>query len=205
VLLDPVEPFQEGSRAKLVDLGSGTLMTRIGGALWLVGLVSGSEGLRDAGIGCAASEKTQSTIRHGVYKLVSRRRPLTEEGEPDPWDFDVPGGDWEHHSFFGGHGANIMTCASFINHRFHLGYVEPAIMALAVGDNIGRVVDRRHWASDAFVGAAVGFAIGKAFADRQLERRRDRDDAKADENRPSGGLDVETKDGVVYLGWKQWF
>jgi hypothetical protein len=98
-----------------------------------------------------------------------------------------------------------MTCASFINHRFHLGYVEPAIMALAVGVNIGRVVDRRHWASDAFVGAAVGFAIGKAFADRQLERRRDRDDAKADENRPSGGLDVETKDGVVYLGWKQWF
>jgi hypothetical protein len=168
--------------------------------------VSGSEGLRDAGIGCAAAEKTQSALRHGVYKLVSRRRPLTEEGEPDPWDFDVPGGDWEHHSFFGGHGANIMTCASFINYRFDLGWAEPAIMALAVGVNIGRVVDRRHWASDAFVGAAVGVAIGKAFADRQLERRRDRTGVESEGGAGrSGGIDVGTRDGVVYLGWRQWF
>jgi hypothetical protein len=205
-LLEPVEPFREGNRAQLVDLGSGSLMTRVGGALWLVGLVSGSEGLRDAGIGCAAAEKTQSALRHGVYKLVSRRRPLTEEGEPDPWDFDVPGGDWEHHSFFGGHGANIMTCASFINYRFDLGWAEPAIMALAVGVNIGRVVDRRHWASDAFVGAAVGVAIGKAFADRQLERRRDRTGVESEGGAGrSGGIDVGTRDGVVYLGWRQWF
>jgi hypothetical protein len=32
------------------------------------------------------------------------------------------------------------------------------------------MADGRHWFSDTMTGALVGFAIGKAIADRQLER-----------------------------------
>jgi len=32
------------------------------------------------------------------------------------------------------------------------------------------MADGRHWASDTMTGALVGYAIGKAIADRQLSR-----------------------------------
>jgi len=201
-VIEPVHPFTEGHDARLEELGSGSLMVQVAGVMYLAGLVFDSQDLRDAGIGCAAAEKTQSAIRHGVYKVVSRRRPESADG--DPFMVSVPGGDWKDHSFFGGHGANIMTCAAFWTRRFDLGYAEPVIMGLAIGVGAGRVVDRKHWLSDALVGGVVGYVIGKTFADRQRGRvdgRRGEDVGSA--GPPLGGLFV-AKDGErVLLGMRR--
>lgn len=204
--LDPIDPFTEGHDWKLVDLGSGSLMVQTSGVLYLAGLLFDSQDLRDAGIGCAVAEKMQSAVRHGVYNLVSRERPLTADG--DQYRISVPGGDWEQHSFFGGHGANIMTCATFWTRRFDLSYAEPVIMGIALGVNIGRVVDRRHWLSDAVVGAVFGYAMGKGMADRQLGRARDRaarsdgGDAGAS---PLSGLYMDRMGDAFVLGWRASF
>lgn len=194
--------FTEDADVQFVDLGSGTLLVNASGVLYLAGLILDSQDLRDAGMGCAVAEKLQSAIRHGVYDAISRERPLTAGGDQYRWG--IPGGDWEQHSFFGGHGANIMTCASFWTRRFDLSYAEPVIMAIALGVNFGRVVDRRHWLSDAIVGGAFGYAMGKAMADRQLGRRRERSaDRPGDDpgDRLLSGLYLDRVDGAYVLGW----
>jgi hypothetical protein len=186
----------------LEELGSGSRITQASAAIYLVGLVAGSKDLRDAGIGCVVSEKLQSSLRHGVYRLVARRRPLTAEG--DPYILSVPGGGWDDHSFFGGHGANIMTCAAFFAERFELGVAEPVLLGAALGVGLARVADRRHWLSDAVVGTAFGYAIGKAFADRQRARERER----AGTAEPDGGLGgayIDHQDGRLVVGWRRRF
>ena len=50
-------PFREDSNWKLEELGSGSRITHASAAIYLVGLVAGSEDLRDAGMGCMMSEK----------------------------------------------------------------------------------------------------------------------------------------------------
>ena len=45
----------------------------------------------------------------------------------------------------------------------------PYIFSLAIG--VGRLADGHHWASDLLVGGVVGFAVGKAIAERQLRRQ----------------------------------
>lgn len=195
-------PFREENDWRLEELGSGSRITQASAALYLAGLVAGSEDLRDAGIGCIVSEKLQSSLRHGVYRIVSRRRPLTAEG--DPYILSVPGGGWEDHSFFGGHGANIMTCAAFLAERFELGVAEPVLLGAALGVGLARVADRRHWLSDAVVGTAFGYAIGKAFADRQRARGGERT-GKAEPEAGLGGAYIDHVDGKLQIGWRRRF
>lgn len=198
-----IDPFREDHGWQLYDLGSSSLLVRTGGVLWIAGLLTGWDDLRDAGIGCAAAEQAQTYVRHGVYQLLARRRPLGAEG--DPYIFSLPGGDWIDHSFFGGHGANIVTCAAFFAERFELGLIEPVILGIAAGITLGRVADRAHWLSDAVVGTAVGYAFGKAFADRQLARRRDRGRETETNGRLSGLYFDYGRLGGLVLGWRRAF
>jgi hypothetical protein len=227
--LEALDPFRErDSKPKLVDLGAGTSLVQIGGSLYLLGLAFGSEDLRDAGIGCVAAEKSNGLPRHFIYKGVSRERPLYKEisgvdtifRPGDPYDIRFPGDedDWYDNSFFGGHGANIMACASFLNHRFDLGLAEPVLWTVAVGVNLGRAADQRHWASDVVIGGVVGYAIGKYVAERSLDRKADR--LRADNGGAGGGrgeadgslkdavlsgLWMTQQDGRTLVGWKRSF
>ena len=221
--LDALKPFREREKKpKLVDLGAGTSLVQIGGGLYLLGLAIGSEEVRDAGIGCIAAEKSNGIPRHYIYRSVSRERPLYQQvtgvdtifRKGDPYDISFPSrDDWYDNSFFGGHGANVMSCVSFMNHRFELGLVVPLLWTVAAGVNVGRIADQRHWSSDVVVGAVIGFAIGKYVAERSLDRKAERAGASNGGAEPDatlkdavlGGLWVEQSEGRTYVGWKRGF
>jgi membrane-associated phospholipid phosphatase len=63
-----------------------------------------------------------------------------------------------------------MSCVSYFSHRFSLGVAEPVMFAYPIMIGLGRMADGWHWTSDTMAGAAMGFAIGKAIADRQSAR-----------------------------------
>jgi hypothetical protein len=151
----------------LVKLGSLGNLTILSGLFYIVGVAADSRDLRDAGMGCLAGGWSNSIARHGVYALVSRTRP---SATTDPFELDVPGGDWDHRSFFGGHGSNIVTCATVWNERFDLGIGEPVLYLAAAGIAFGRTVDGAHWTSDTVAGVIAGYTIGKLVADRQKKR-----------------------------------
>ncbi len=144
-------------------------------ALYIVGLATNNQNIRDGVMGCAASWVAQSPPRRMFYKLVGRRRPQTSPD--DHLVFEIPSsappGDsgWQMRSFPGGHLANAMGCASFLGNRFDMGPVEPVVYGLAVGVAVGRALDHAHWTSDHVLGGIFGYAVGKEVARRSLGRK----------------------------------
>jgi membrane-associated phospholipid phosphatase len=184
----------------------------VGGA-YVLALATKHRGVRDGIMGCAASYTAGTTLRHlVVYNVIGRDRPDTvrnhPEGETSPpardgdqYRFSVPAKDWGTHSFPGGHVATVATCASFLMNRYDAPYIDVPLVALVGAMGIGRIADRGHWLSDQVVGIAMGWAIGREVARRQLRRLADeRSDVTS-----RGNALVGPAPGGVMLGWQLTF
>jgi membrane-associated phospholipid phosphatase len=200
-IVHAVSPWDE-NHPNLGDLSTGQRLLPISVALLVPGMISDNRKLREAGWGCLSAWQASSTIREAVYAGISRERPSIAEG--DQYAITTPGGEWEYHSFFGGHAANAWACTSFWNSRFHLGALEPILYAGATGITLSRMKDRRHWASDTWVGIAAGYAMGRSVAARYARREAKRNaKPEAEPIRASflEGLSVAPIRGGLALGW----
>jgi membrane-associated phospholipid phosphatase len=143
-------------------------------ALYIIGLATNNQRLRDGVIGCAASWAAQSQPRKLFYRLVGRERPDTSPDNNHKWHIpnstrsDKSG--WQLRSMPAGHFANAMGCASFLGNRFDMGVAEPMVYGVAVGVAVGRALDHGHWTSDHVLGGIFGYAVGKEVARRSLKR-----------------------------------
>lgn len=160
-------PFRETSPINLI--GRTKFLQPLSAAMYLAGWALDEPDLRAAGIGCSATNLSNTLMRHVMALLLGRKRPSVEEGayQFQPLAF----GEWENRSFPGGHAANAITCISFWNHRFDLGPAEPLLYMLGGLVGFARILDDAHWTSDSIVGLSIGFAVGKGTAGRQLGRR----------------------------------
>ncbi len=206
-----VHPFGEDAGIPLVDLGSGKRLLPVAGIMYLAGFVADSRELRDAGIGCAASQQVQTITHEAAFHIVARQRPRVDGDSPyiigaDPYVFEYfESTPWGMHSFYGGHGASAMACATFLSERFDLGIAEPLLYATAIGIGFARVVDGRHWTSDTVLGLAFGHAIGRSIAGRQLERAERRTRGENASAEPDGRFFVDGDARGLLLGWRREF
>jgi membrane-associated phospholipid phosphatase len=219
-VLQAVNPVREGSGLSLVNIGAGGWHEKGALAVYGAGLFTRSRAVRDLGMGCLAASQAHLLVRTVVYKAVSRERPLfretvggTEIDRPGrPYALSSPGqATWWDNSFFAGHVTTVTSCISFITHRFHLGYAEPALWAFGAALSLGRMADQRHYASDVLIGGLIGFAVGKVVGDRSRDRAEQRDGRKArvpgerDEGTSRSWLDgvYMTQSGSsTLLGWR---
>ncbi|HUQ81130.1 MAG TPA: phosphatase PAP2 family protein [Gemmatimonadaceae bacterium] len=168
-------PWNE-DHPELGDLSTGQRLLPISGALIVSGMISDNRKLREAGWGCLSAWQSSSTIREVIYSTVSRERPSLDNH--DQYAITTPGGEWDHHAFFGGHAANAVACATFWNSRFHMGVLEPVIGVTAAGIALSRMADRRHWATDTWIGIATGYAMGRSISARYARREAKREQKK---------------------------
>lgn len=186
-----VGPFRDSQ--PLSGLGYTKTLLSLSGALYLAGLALGSDPLREAGIGCATADLSNTLARHALARLLGRLRPQYERG---PYVIrPLAFGDWPMRSFPGGHAANIMSCTAFWGNRFELGLAEPALYLLAIGLGLGRVPDGAHWLSDTLFGFVFGWAVGDEVAERFLGRESAAEAARAAEAEA-------TLSPRVYFGWR---
>jgi hypothetical protein len=198
-------PWDQDHRA-LGDLALSQRLIPITAVLVTSGMISDNRKLRDAGWGCLAASQASSSIRQTTYALVSRERPSLNHG--DQYAIKTPGGEWDYHSFFAGHATNAWSCVSFWNARFHMGLLEPVLYAGATGITFARMKDRRHWASDTWVGVAAGYAMGRSVAARYAQRQSKRDAKERSEPIRASllqGLQVAPTPKGVALGWSGTF
>jgi membrane-associated phospholipid phosphatase len=206
---DPLTEVREGGIAF-----SGKTITPIALGALAVSLATNNQRMQEGLFGCLAAYASTSIVRNYViYPLVSRTRPDSSRGEPDPpparngdqYEFDVPGSsDWGKHSFPAGHVANITACASFLGNRFSMGIAEPVVYALAAGVGVGRIVDRRHWLSDTVLGIAFGYAAGREVAIRS-GRRADKSSTPQVSPSPANGLSFRGGPNGLSLSWQKSF
>ena len=164
-----LHPLREGAQYPAYELGSGQFLLPLSAALYLAGSIGKSQGLRDAGLGCATAHLTTAGVRGIVFLFLQRDRPRLSPD--DPFKFRMPGTrDWNRHSFFSGHIANSMGCASFLAHRFNMHAAEPVMYGYVIAIGAGRVIDGRHWFSDTVFGALFGYAVGRTISARMKSR-----------------------------------
>lgn len=200
-VIDAVSPWNE-EHPELGDLSTGQRLLPISAVLIASGMVSDNRKLREAGWGCLSAWQSSSTIREALYATVSRERPSLDHG--DQYAITTPGGEWAYHSFYGGHAANAFACVTFWNSRFHMGVVEPVLYATATGIALSRLADRRHWASDTWVGVLTGYAMGRSIAARYARREAKREAQEEAERVHTSLLDgvrLSPIRGGLAVGW----
>ena len=199
-----VEPFREEHK-EVARMVTARRLVPLSAVFILAGSVSDKRGLREAGHGCLSGWLMSNSLRYAIYAGVSRTRPSVTPG--DQYAFEVPGGDWDHHSFFGGHAMNAFACATFWNERFDLGLVEPVLYVGATAFSLARMADRRHWASDTFLGMVVGYATGRSIAARYERREENREAREAGQFGRAlfEGLQVSPGAYETRIGWEKRF
>ncbi len=96
----------------------------------------------------------------GIKYVGGRVRPNKTD---DRFDFEGPAKDDFNASFVSGHAANAFAVASVLSEVYGDDYpwVSWLSYTAASGAALSRVNDNKHWASDVFLGSAIGYFIGK--------------------------------------------
>lgn len=126
-------------------------------ALYGVGFVSGSEGVRDTGR-VMAEALILAELTTGIFKgALGRSRPYTGNGADDFRFFR-----WKdrYMSMPSGHTTVAFTISSVLASRINRWWASAILYSMAGLTAWSRVYDDRHWASDVFFGGAIGAASG---------------------------------------------
>ncbi len=136
------------------QLGAEYTIIPVLGATYLVGVVTDNGKARETAL-LGSEAAVDSLVVFSVLKAVTRRpRPLEKDGS----GHFFRGGD----SFPSGHAMSIWSVASVIGHEYHDHPIVPIISySLATIVSASRFSARRHFASDVFAGAAMGYFIGR--------------------------------------------
>lgn len=118
----------------------------------------------------------ENVVITGIFTQVikysfQRHRPSTG----DPYDtFDGPGGSRDHLAFPSGHTSLAFSIATPIATEYKDNLIVPPL-AYGLASLVGwsRMNDNAHWASDVFMGAALGYFTGKAIC--KLHEKEDSD------------------------------
>lgn len=106
----------------------------------------------------------ESVVISGAFALVvkqatQRPRPFTGEA-PTTWK--GPGLKSSDPSFPSIHAQTAFSIAAVVAEEYgNNPFVPPLAYGLATLTGLSRIYDNKHWASDVFFGAAVGYIVGK--------------------------------------------
>lgn len=144
---------------KVVDnLGSGVYVGGFLAALYATGEIAGENGLRKTALLSLESWLTSAVFVTGVKFLVGRARPSTGESSHSFHPFSTRSA---HNSFPSGHATTAWAVATTIADQTKSPIVDVLAYTLATLASVARVHNNNHWASDAFIGSAVGYFMAK--------------------------------------------
>jgi len=104
-----------------------------------------------------------------VFKLLLRRQRPDYDNGVDRWFNDGIGKAFR--SFPSGHTAQIWSLATVVSGMYRDKPVIPVICySLAVLAGLSRITENEHWASDALVGAVIGYSIGRFIINKRNKR-----------------------------------
>lgn len=137
------------------NLGRFEAASGLAGGLFLFGEAADHPELRRAGLRALEALAVSSVGTTALKVAVGRSRPGDGREEDAFHPFRLSGTSW---SFPSGHTSAAFAVAAALSSELghDHGWVPLVAYPLATWVGVSRVVDGRHWASDAFAGAAVG-------------------------------------------------
>ncbi len=141
--------------------GSGYYTLPLLGGFYLYGLSANNTKARQV-----AMAGTQAFIMGGlsveVLKVLFGRHRPYQDIPPNPRVWTGPCGALSYNSMPSGHTTVAFSVATvFASVYKNKPWVGVLSYGIATGVALSRLNDDKHWASDVFIGAALGFAVGK--------------------------------------------
>ena len=152
----------------ITRLGDGEITLSIAGLFYLGGLAFKNEKAKETGLlGIQAIIHTGFVVQ--VLKhIFGRQRPCVEDGK-DHWS--GPSGFFKRYeagrssrydAFPSGHTIVAWGTLTVIAEQYKKTIVVPVVCySLATMAGLSRITEDKHWFSDVFIGAALGYSIGK--------------------------------------------
>ncbi len=154
-------PSSENVSSVIEKLGNGGILLAMMGALYAAGEISHRDGWRKTALLSVESLATASVIVWALKAATGRARPETGESSHSFHPFTL---DSAHHSFPSGHAASAFAVATTIAEQSDSVVIDVLSYGLAALVPLSRVHDQKHWASDVFMGAALGYFVAKKIS-----------------------------------------
>lgn len=136
------------------DVAIGTLGASLG-AVWLYGIKANDPHAKETGVLSLETLVDTFLVYTPMQFIAARQRPGEGNGH----------GDFRRHSsintsFPGGHAMFTFAMATIVSHEYSQKWVQALAYGAASAVTLTRFLARDHWASDMWVGAALGIGIG---------------------------------------------
>ena len=140
------------------DLGHGLFIGGLSLSLYAAGEIADNYSFRKTGLLCLESWLTAGALALSLKTIFGRARPYTGKGS---MVFNPFASGSENHSFPSGHAVSAFAAASVIAGQTDSIILDIFSYSLATAVALSRIYNDQHWASDVFVGSALGYFIGK--------------------------------------------
>jgi membrane-associated phospholipid phosphatase len=136
-------------------LGSVYTTGGIAAGFYLIGRARGDARARETGLLGAEALIDSGIVAVALKTATQRPRPLVDDASGEFFD----GG----YSFPSGHAINAWALATVIAHEYgqHRPLVRFGVYGLATMVSLSRYTGRKHFLSDALIGSALGYGIGR--------------------------------------------
>ena len=163
--------FTDNLSANFIEpFGSGKYSLPLLGLLYLYGEIDQNPKSKIVALNATKTFVLSAAFVTILKKIGKRHRPHQDfEGNPRLWE--GPFGDSEYTAFPSGHTLVSFAMASYISSAYKdKPWVGIASYSIAGLVGLSRLNDDVHWGSDIFVGAVLGYAIGRCIFNNSLEK-----------------------------------
>ncbi len=158
---------------KLSDVGNfyGSLYptVAIGGGLYITGLAIKNEDIRVTGRMVFESAAIAGIITTLTKSLLGRHRPYTDDGR---FAYEGPTFEPDFLSLPSGHATVAFALSTTLAKRINNTYASIGLYTLATVTSLSRIYEDQHWASDVFLGSAIGYFVADFIAGKKNEGKK---------------------------------
>ncbi len=134
------------------------------GVLYLGGLFSGHDGIRETGLLTAEAYFYTAVLTVITKEMLGRSRPYLNSG---PYTFNPFVFKESKRSFFSGHTSTVFAVSTVMASSVDNRFWKFSWYSAAVITGAARMYHDKHWLSDVTAGAIVGYMIGEFVVNRQ--------------------------------------
>jgi PAP2 superfamily len=142
--------------------GNGAALLGLSAAIYAAGEIGHNDGFRKTALLSVESLATASLLVWTIKVIAGRARPYTGEssGSYHPFTFES-----DYMSLPSGHAAAAFSVATTIALQTRGVLIDIAAYGLAAMAGLSRIHDNKHWASDVFIGSALGYFVGRKIVE----------------------------------------
>ena len=144
------------------------------GGMYLAGVISGNRNLEHASLMTAKSLVISTLVYVSAKVIIRRGRPTYYD---TPFSYEPPfTGDKKHTSFPSGHMLTVTSVATSLAEIYGKDHpwVPWVTYSIAGLTGVTRLYQNRHWSSDVWIGASLGYFVTKGIYrhQRQMEHKK---------------------------------